>query len=426
MNKELLRTAIELKLSLAQTTPKKFYALARRVGLDGRLHDNFKYCGAGHTGRWASLGINLQNLMRPIHKDVDAIISYLTERNPDILEMLWDDPMKAISCCIRGMLIAKPGHRLIVVDYSSIEAVGIAWLAGEEDALEIFRTHGKIYEYAASQIFKMAIEDIAKDSDERFAGKTTILACGFQGGWKALQKMARDNGVELTDKFCNEIVTKWRKKNPNIVNYWDALQKCAIHAIKNPGEEIRVSLSMENNLPDVRYIVKRNTLFCKLPSGRLLSYHSPSLTMKTVTGFKIAGEFPRNIVYHRDTHGSALDFRNLAARNDSEIYQFESPTIRFWGVDSKTYKWTRLATYGGSLAENTTQAVARDLLAHGMLKARDAGYPIVLHVHDEPTAEMPEGQGSWEELVAIMIDLPEWAAGLPVSATGYEAERYRK
>ncbi len=162
-----LGNAIKLRMSLARTAPKKFYALLRRLGLDGRHRGAFMFHGAG-TGRWASLGINLQNLLRPLMGDVDLIISMLPERDPDLLELYWGDTIEAIASCIRGMLIASPGGRLIICDYAQVEARIIAWLAGEEAILEIFRQGKDIYVHAASQIFKLEPKDVGKD--ERFSG----------------------------------------------------------------------------------------------------------------------------------------------------------------------------------------------------------------------------------------------------------------
>lgn len=424
MSNQLLKKAIGLKISLAKTTPKKFYALKRRTGKTGRNHGSLTFCGAKQTGRWASLGINLQNLMRPAFGDVPACIDLLPERDFDLLNFYFGDSTEAISSCIRGMLTAKPGSRLLIGDFASIEARIIAWLAGAESSLEVFRTHGKIYEHAASQIFDMPIDQIGKKSDERFAGKTTILACGFQGGWRALQKMAKDNGVELSQKMCAKIVTLWRKENPEIVTYWDTLQQAAVKAIQNPGQKFLVR--DEPGVPKIYYKVVRNVLYCQLPSGRLLSYNNPSLDKKTVRYFKIDGEYPISIVYNKEAHGSAFDFSKLAKSHGAKISTFEAPSIRFWGIHSKTYKWSRLHTYGGSLAENVTQAIARDLLAVALLRTREAGYTIVLHVHDEIVAEEKYGTGNIEEFLNIMRSPVDWAEGLPMGVEGEESFRYKK
>ena len=422
-----LTDAIELKVSLGKTAPKKFYALLRRLSKDGRHRGAFMFHGAG-TGRWASLGINLQNLMRPAMEDVDLVLSKLPERDPSLLEMYWGDSIEAIASCIRGMLIPSPGHRFLICDYSQVEARIIAWLAGEESTLKIFRDGKDIYVHAASQIFE--IEELAVGKDERFSGKTAILACGFQGGWAALQKMAKNYGKVLEDEFCNMIVKKWRRQNPNIVAYWRALEDAAIDAIRNPGKTCTASDYLETpnpKLPDVQYRVGKGFLFCKLPSGRKLAYADPKAVKKTIHYFKIGdSEDARSIVFNKSTHGNLDLFQDLAEKYETTVKSFDTFTIRFFGSDPQTKQWVRQYTYGGSLAENVTQAVARDLLSHAMVNAERKDYPIVIHVHDELVADKKIGEGSFDEFKAIMLDSPAWAKGLPLDADGEESERFKK
>ena len=426
-NMTALTQAIELKVSLGKTAPKKFYALLRRLSRDGWHRGAFMFHGAG-TGRWASLGINLQNLLRPLMEDVDLVLELIKHRDPDMLKMFWGDPIEAISSCIRGMLIPSPGHRFLICDYSQVEARIIAWLAGELGKLEIFRRGEDIYVYAASGIFELAEHEVGKD--ERFSGKTSELACGFQGGWAALQKMAKNYGKVLEDGFCQMVVKKWRESNPNIVLYWKALEDAAIAAIRNPGEVFLAGDMLPEpnpNLPPVKYVVKKGFLWCQLPSGRRLAYASPSLEIKTIRLFKIGeGDEERSIMYHKGTHGTVSSFEALADRHGSEVIEFESPSIRFFGSDSQTKQWVRQHTYGGSLAENVTQAVARDLLSHAMVNCEKKNYPIVLHVHDELVSEKKIGEGSFDEFKAIMLDSPAWAKGLPLAADGGESERFKK
>ena len=283
------KKAIQLKVSLGRTAPKKFYALLRRLGKDGKIHGNFMYHGAS-TGRWASLGINLQNLLRPKMKDVNFIFECLPKRDHKLLEFLWGDTVEALASCIRGMLIPSPGCRFIICDYSQIEARIIAWLAGEIDTLDIFRQGKDIYIHAASQIFQIPFEKVTEE--QRFSGKTAILACGFQGGWSALQKMAKNYGVELEDDFCNMIVKKWRKENPRIVQYWKATEDAAVHAIRKPGEIFTVSDFMDDpdiKLPSIKYRVARRFSFLSTP-------FRPRLTFIRSTK---SGDKENNSVHHR-------------------------------------------------------------------------------------------------------------------------------
>lgn len=427
MDKELLIKTIKLKMQLSKRAPKKYYGIHRRTSADHRIYGSFMYCRAT-TGRWASQGVNFQNIKRPEYKDVNAIIHAFGRESADYLDWMWGDTIKALSAAVRGMITAKPGHRLLASDFSSIESRVLAWLAGEESKLEIFRTHGKIYEHLAGKIFGIPMEDVKDGSDERFGGKISELACGFQGGWKALQRMAGQYDVDLEDDFCQEIVTKWRRENPNIENYWTALQDTAVKAIQNPGEKFLVEDQLEgkfDELPPVKYQMWQNYLCCQLPSGRVLWYNRPTLKTRTITLFKIDGDFPRNVVYNKD-HWTVSEFYAEAKKYGAEVKSFDTPSIRFWGLNSETYQWQQQYTYGGSLSENVTQAVARDLLAEAMLRVTKAGYPIVMHVHDEIVSELPYGQGNIKEFDKLMAVLPHWATRLPVAAKGYEAERYKK
>lgn len=424
MNNEILLKALELKMQLSKRAPKKFEGIHRRTSADQRIYNSFMFSRAT-TGRWASTGVNFQNIARPAFDDVNLIIDSLKYRKPEYLEMMWGDSIKALSAAVRGMITAKPGHRLLVSDFEQIEARVIAWLAGQLEALDIFRRGEDIYIHAASQIFQVAVADVTKD--QRFAGKTAILACGYQGGFRALQKMAGNYGVELEDAFCQEIVTKWRKQNPRIVKYWAALQDAAVKAIQNPGQQFLASdqLDGERIIPPVKYVKWKNYLCCQLPSGRVLYYNKPSIKTKTITMYKIKGEYPRSILYNKNDM-TVSQFYAEAKKYKAEVTSFEAPSIRFWGLDSETRQWRQQHTYGGSLAENVTQAVARDLLAEAMIRITKAGYPIVLHVHDEICSELPYGEGSIKEFDKLMEESPHWASGLPVGAAGYESERYRK
>ena len=425
MNKELLIKTIKLKLQLSKRAPKKYYGIHRRTSADNRIYRSYMYSRAT-TGRWASTGVNFQNIKRPEFKDVDAIIAAFKKEDFRYLDWMWGDPIKALSAGVRGMIKAKPGCRLLVSDFSAIESRKLAWLSGEETKLEIFRTHGKIYEYLAGQIFGIDPETVEDGSDERFGGKISELACGFQGGWKALQKMAAKHDVDLDDEFCQEIVTKWRKANPNTVKYWAALQACAISAIKNPGTQYSVPEYLENmNLPSVKYVKWNNYLCCELPSGRVLWYNDPTVKTRTTFMYKIEGAFPRSVVYN-DKNYTVSSFNAEAAKWGAKVTSFESDSIRIWGLNSETHQWQQQYIHGGMLCNNVTQGSARDLQALAMLRLDKAGYPIVMHTHDEIAAELPYGQGSIEEFDRIMLELPSWAKGIPIAVKGYESERYRK
>ncbi len=369
------RRLIEIRRQLGKTSTAKYLSIHNRTDDDNRVRGNLMYHGAS-TGRWASTGINVQNLPRPSFDDTDTCIELFEYQDPELIQIIYDDPMGALSSCLRGMICAPEGKRLIVCDYSAIEARVLAWLAGQPDVLEVFRGHGKIYEHTASQIYKKPIDSITKN--ERFIGKVATLALGYQGGAKAFQGMAETYGVAIDSDLAETVKTDWRNANDKIVRFWWDCESAAIKAVKQRGNTFKVR--------SVAFRTVGRYLFCKLPSGRVLAYCQPQIT----------------------------------------IGKFDKEQVTFMGTNSVTRKWERQQTYGGKLVENITQAVARDLMAEAMLRVEAKGYEVVLSVHDELIAEAKSGFGSVEEFKKLMCELPQWAEGLPVSAEGFECGRYRK
>ena len=406
--------ALRLKMSLSKTAPKKYQSMADKIGGGTRLHGNVMYHGAS-TGRWSSTGVNLQNIARPT-LDPEWCIDALSHEELALFQMTDTDPMEALSSSIRGMLIPDDGHKFIVGDYSSIEARALTWLAGQKDKLEIFRGHGKIYEDAASKIFKIPVADVTKE--QRFMGKISELACGYGGGAGAFQIMARAYNVDISRKQAEKIKQQWRKANPKIVQFWYDIEQAAKDAILEGGMfQVR----------GIKFAVNNNFLKCRLPSGRNLFYYHPKVEFKKVLCFKIpaSGDDPEQMfLYNPLDYPSVKAFEDHAEQAETHTYKFLAVNIKFWGVNSKTRKFEELDTYGGKLVENITQAVARDIMAESMLKLEDAGYPIVLTVHDEIISEVKNG--TVEEFTNIMEEIPVWAKGLPIKVETYEAQRYRK
>ena len=404
--------AVKLKLSLAKTAPKKYMAMKEKIGSGTRLHGNIMYHGAS-TGRWVSTGVNLQNIARPT-LDPDECIDLIKTRNIGKLTESFD-PMEALSSSIRGMLVPTMGKKFVVGDYASIEARALAWLAKQKDKLDIFKGDGKIYEHTASKMFRKPVESITKE--DRFLGKIAELACGYGGGAKAFYLMAENYGADISKEKANLLKNDWRRSNPQIVKFWGDIEKCAKDAIR---------YGVLKKLRNIEFVTKNNFLWCKLPSGRTLAYYRPSCKAKKVLCYSVEsiGGATSTEVYNEAVHGDKKNFFREARVNGTEPYEFDSSIIEFFGTDSRTRKWSKQQTSGAKLVENITQAVARDIMANSMLILEEAGYEIVLTVHDEIISESEKGNK--DEFKTLMEKTPDWATDLPITVEAYEAMRYRK
>lgn len=373
---EDVKRVLRLRQEMSKTSVKKYQAMQRVRCRDGRARGLIQFYGANRTGRWAGRLVQVQNLPRNYLPDLALARELVRSGDHETLEMLYDNIPDVLSQLIRTAFIPSPGHRLIVSDFSAIEARVIAWLAGEKWRLDVFNSHGKIYEASASQMFGVPIEQITKGSDLRQRGKVAELALGYQGGVGALKQMgALDMG--LTEEELPELVQTWRGANPNIVQFWYDVERAALTAVR---EKRKVPLRH-----GIAFLHEAGMMRIKLPSGRHLTYVRPKI-----------------------------------GKN-----KFGKDAISYEGVGDQG-KWMRLDTYGGKLVENIVQAVARDCLAVAMMRVADAGYPIVMHVHDELVVDAPHGFGSLTEVEAIMSRPIEWAPDLPLKAEGFETDFYMK
>lgn len=388
----LERQGLELRSDAARTSAAKLNAMldACEVRGDvGQIHGMLQYYGASRTGRWAGRLVQLQNMPRGVIKAIaEAINIILAGATIDMIEALFGPPMGVVSSCLRGCIVALPGNELVVADFAQIEARVLPWLAGQTDVLDVFRSGGDVYVQAAAGIYGRQFPAghlFSKDdipSDERQIGKVAILALGFGGGKGAFTTMAAGYGMEVGDDKAEEIKNAWRQANPKIVEFWWELDRAARGVIKDPAHIANVGPLRIGRWGAHMVIV--------LPSGRGLVYRNARL------------------VANPDRPGT-----------------FD---ITYMGLNQYTRKWERIRTYGGKLAENVTQAVARDVMADAMLRADGAGHQIVLTVHDELLTEAPAGteDEALDALINIMRTPPTWAAGLPTDADGWAGGRYRK
>lgn len=370
-----VKEALKLRLLMAKTSVRKYEALERAVCSDGRVHGLLQFYGANRTGRWAGRLVQVQNLPQNHLEDLKLARDLVKEGRFEDIELLFGNTPGVLSELIRTAFVPKEGHRFIVADFSAIEARVISWLAGEKWRLEVFASHGKIYEAAASMMFHVPIEEVTKGSPLRQKGKISELACGYGGGVGALKAMgALEMGVEEDE--LQGLIDNWRTANPRIVNFWWEVDKAAITAVKE---------RTKTRTHGIIFTYQSGMLFVTLPSGRNLVYVKPKLMLN----------------------------------------KFGREGLTYEGIGA-TKKWERIETYGPKIVENIVQATSRDLLADAMIRLDQAGFAIVAHVHDEVICEVPEGESSVEEICSFMSKGPKWAQGLPLTADGYECEFYQK
>ncbi len=395
-----VREVLEIRSAGAKSSLSKLQTALDMSLVDGRLRGMFQYHGAT-TGRFAARGVQLHNLPRPEPQfeepEIQAqVIDHIARGGDETFIECWHGAfLRTIVSCIRGYLVSSPGYDLIGADLANIEGRVLAWMAGERWKIKAFEdfdagTGPDLYKLAAQRIYEVSLEAVTKL--QRLIGKVSELALGYQGSVGAFHSMAANYGVKMPDdQVKNEIVDPWRKANANIKEFWYETEAAAIEAVRCPGQKTYAGAEGRK----VCFRVAGSFLWLQLPSGRCLCYPYPEL-QKVPTSW---GE--------------------------------DKLAVTFMGVDGRIGsptkgKWIRMSTYGGKLVENIVQAIARDILTAAWPRLEEAGYPIVLHVHDENVSEVPEGFGSVEEYERLMSVLPTWAEGLPVAAAGFRGKRYRK
>lgn len=449
----ITRRALQIRAAVGSASVKKVFSMRNRATAASRMHDLFVYfgartgratgegpqptnspkagpdlvrCGCGHHyGEHLSAcpwcGVPRAPSLRVVEWNPDAVVDALEvmrHRSLAWVEYVFGDAMHTIAGCIRGLYDAAPGHDLISTDYNSIEAVGLAMISGEQWRIDVFRTHGKIYEASAAQMFKVPFDDFAKWRAEnngqhhplRQKGKVGELAFGYQG-WIGAAKAFDMPG---SDDEIKEDILAWRAASPAVVWLWGGQTKgaansvtgrgdrwdrtpqyfgvegMAVQAILNPGTEYTVT-RLDGTDAGITFLMRGDVLYCRIPSGRWLTYHQPRTAPSDRGGLSIS----------------------------------------YWGNNTNPKNgpvgWINMNTWGGRLVENINQATCRDILRFACINLESRGYPVVLHVYDEIVCEVPEGFGSLEEFEAIVTVRPFWARDWPIRAPGpWRAKRYRK
>lgn len=385
MANDTARRMLEIRQELGKTSTKKYNAIEAAVCADGRVRGLLQFYGANRTGRWAGRLVQVQNLPRTYVEPLPLARDLVKRRETASLRALFGSVPDTLSQLIRTSFIAEPGNALVDADFSAIEARVISWLAGESWRLDVFRTHGKIYEASASQMFGVPLERIKKGNPEyalRQKGKVAELALGYQGGTGALIKMgALDMG--LTEAELPDIVNRWRDANKRIRDLWYSMEAAAVQVIQT-GQPVGLrSLVLAREMDAGNNL---DFLTIRLPSGRKLYYAHPSLGQN----------------------------------------QWGKPSITYMGMDQTTKKWKLIETYGGKLVENCVQAIARDCLAEAIERLEAANYPVVFHVHDEVVVECTAERASLDDIAAIMGQPVSWAPDLPLGADGWVGAFYKK
>lgn len=375
------RRVMAIRKEMAKTSNKKYEAMQACVCDDGRIHGLLQFCGAARTGRWAGRLVQVQNLPQNHLADLDYARSLVKAGDLEDFEMNYANVTQVLSELIRTAFVAAPGHILHVCDFSAIEARVIAWIAGENWVLDVFRQGGDIYCATASQMFGVPVEKHGINSHLRQKGKISVLALGYGGGVAALEAMGGSR-LGLSEQEERDTVRLWREANPHIVRLWDTLERAAMAVIQT-GNTVKIHRGITLSF-------RWGMLLITLPSGRMLCY--PRARMGTE--------------YSAD-------------------WKYRHEVIEYEGLNQTTKKWETARTYGGKLTENIVQAVARDILGVVMLRARRDNLPIVFHVHDEIIVEAP-ADCPLADVEALFSEPIDWCSDLPLKGAGYSTPYYLK
>lgn len=387
---------LEIRQELGKTSTKKYDALETCIADDGRVRGLLQFYGANRTGRWAGRLVQVQNLPRTYTHPLPPARQLVKDRNIDGLRLMYGSINDTLSQLIRTAFVATPGNVLIDADFSAIEARVISWLAGQEWRLEVFRTHGKIYEASASQMFHVPIEKIKKGNPEyalRQRGKVAELALGYQGGVSAMRRMDTGHNLDdLSDDEVKGIVDRWRETNSMIRDLWNIVDSAAVTVITNGGAQTIRSETTDAVITlacELDVITGTRYMTILLPSGRKLYYPSPEIG----------------------------------------VNRWGNPSVSYMGQNQMTKRWERVETYGGKLVENIVQAIARDCLAIAIENLEAQGLHVVFHIHDEVVIDTPawaDEDTMLDTVTKIMTKPIPWAQMLPLNADGWVDKFFKK
>lgn len=379
---------LELRLIASKSSTAKFESFLNHRCSDSRVRGSLVYHAAS-TGRWGGAGVQPQNLPRPhLSQHAIDVMTNIVKNEPDgagdWVRALDRNTLACFSSLLRSAIVAESGYILDVADFNAIELRVAYWLAGFDKGLDDFRNNRPMYEEMAQKIYKLDnIKDVS--GTQRTTGKVVNLGCIYGMGGNKLLGQFKKYRLDVDEEFANLCVQIFRQEHMPIQQMWRNYERAALAAINSPGQRFDINR--------VSWIYENNFLLCELPSGRFIRYPYAEIKMM-VPGF---GGDPK-------------------------------PTICYWGVNSQTRKWTQKQTYGGKLTENISQAVAREVMAHAMLRVRETGYwKLVLSIHDELISERAEGgPGDLKSYESILGESPGWAPDLPLVAKGYSSYRYKK
>lgn len=378
--KEILR----LRQLSSKSSVKKYRAMIDRTFLDDRVRDLTMYYGAS-TGRESGTGLQVQNLPKGKVKNPSETIEYIKSTPVGFLNLIYKSPLDVFSGCIRGMITASEGKSLFVSDFNAIECRVLNWLANDQRVLKIFSDFDKTgdmntcpYRLMAARILGKRVEEIT--DDERFLGKTATLGCGYQLGAARFYEMCTEWGVpNVTKDLAKKAVQVYRDFHQPVTKLWENYEKAAIAAVITRQKVAYGKVVFE---------YKNKVLWINLPSGRALAYRDP-------------------FIKHEPTPWGEMR---------PKLYYF------YWDKNA----WVNGPTYGGLITENISQAIARDITMSGVMNATNLGFDYLFQVHDEVICEADKTKFNIGDYNKALTDLPDWAKGLPMKASGWVGERYRK